>query len=158
MPAQDDLMISYPSEREVRIERTFDAPPDLVWRTLTEADLLSRWWARGNPFTIERFEPRPGGHWRFVEHAPEGDFGFEGRFREIDAPRRISQTFEWDGEPGHVSVDTIELEGTADGRTKLIDVSMFMTTEDKDGMLEAGMSEGMSQSYAALDAVLLSLQ
>ncbi|MGV8083622.1 MAG: SRPBCC family protein [Coriobacteriia bacterium] len=154
----EDIIITQPSEREIRIERTFDAPPELIWRALTEAPLLAKWWARGNPMTIERFEPTRGGHWRFVEHAPEGDFGFEGRFRELDPPRLISQTFEWDGEPGHVSVDTVELKPTADGRTMMTDTSIYMTTEDRDGMLAAGMAEGLAQGYAALDELLVSLR
>lgn len=158
MAETKDITITQPSEREIRIERTFDAPPELVWRTLTEAPLLEKWWARGNPMTIERLEPERGGHWRFVEHAPEGDFGFEGRFRELDPPRLISQTFEWDGEPGHVSVGTLELKPTAGGRTTIVDTSMFMTAEDRDGMMEAGMAEGLAQGYAALDELLASLQ
>ncbi|MHB8761563.1 MAG: SRPBCC domain-containing protein [Coriobacteriia bacterium] len=93
-----------------------------------------------------------------IERTPEEDFGFEGRFREIEPPRRISQTFEWDGEPGHVSVDTLELEPTAEGRTRLIDASWHMTTEDRDWMMAARMADGLAQAYAALDEVLASMR
>jgi uncharacterized protein YndB with AHSA1/START domain len=155
--ASESMVVTTPSEREVRTERIFNAPPELLWRALTEAPLLTRWWARGNPMTIERFEPERGGHWRIVEHAPDGDFGFEGRFRELEAPRRLSQTFEWDGEPGHVSVDDIELEDLGDGRTRLVDTSTFMNAEERDAMLGYGMTEGVSDSYAALDKVLASM-
>lgn len=152
-----DLTITQPAEREVRIERTFDAPPELVWRALTEPELLARWWARGNPMTVERFEIRPGGHWRFVEHASDGDFGFEGRFREIEPPKMLSQTFEYDGQPGHVSLDTVVLLGLGE-QTRLIATSLFMTIEDKDAMMAEGVPAGLSQSYAALDEVLVSLR
>ena len=68
--------------------------------------------------------PRRGGHWRFVEHTPDGArHGFEGRFREVTPPRRIVQTFEWDGMPGHVVINETELEDLGDGRTRLIIVS-----------------------------------
>ena len=90
-----------PAPREIRIERVFDAPRELVWRAFTEPELLAQWWGRGNKLDIERFELVRGGHWRFVEHGPEGDSGFEGRFREVTPQERIVQTFEWDGMPGY---------------------------------------------------------
>ncbi len=64
------------------------------------------------------------------------------------------QTFEWDGMPGHVVVETLTLEDLGDGRTKLITVSLFHTTEERDGMLKSGMDQGVNQSYAALDKLL----
>ena len=72
--------------------------------------LVAQWWGRGNKLVIERMEVRRGGHWRFVEHGPDGTHGFEGRYREVTAPERVVQTFEWDGMPGHVAVETMTLE------------------------------------------------
>ena len=95
-----------------------------------------------------------GGHWRVVEHSDEGVHGFEGRYREVTAPERIVQTFEWDGMPGHVSLETMTLEDLGDGRTKLVTVTLFLTAEDRDGMLSSGMEQGLNQSYQALDALL----
>jgi uncharacterized protein YndB with AHSA1/START domain len=66
---------------------------------------------------------------------------------------RIVQTFEWDGMPGHVIVETVTLEDLGD-RTRVVNVSLFHTTEERDGMLQAGMVEGMNQSYEALDRLL----
>jgi uncharacterized protein YndB with AHSA1/START domain len=63
-------------------------------------------------------------------------------------------TFEWDGIPGHVVVNTMTLQDLGDGRTKLVSTSLFHTTEERDGMLKSGMEAGMNQSYAALDKVL----
>jgi catechol 2,3-dioxygenase-like lactoylglutathione lyase family enzyme len=80
--------------------------------------------------------------------------GFEGRFREVTPPERLVQTFEWDGLPGHVAINTMTLEDLGDGRTKLVTVSLFHTPEERDGMLHSDMEQGMSQSYAALDGVL----
>ena len=102
-------------------------------------------------------EVERGGHWRFVEHGPKACNGFEGRFREVTPPERMVQTFEWDGMPGHVIVETMTLEDLGDGRTKVVTVSLFHTTEERDGMLQSGMEEGMNESYAALDKVLASL-
>jgi uncharacterized protein YndB with AHSA1/START domain len=149
-------MISTPSDREVRIERIFDAPRDLVWRAFTDPALVAHWWGRGNKLVIERMEVERGGHWRYVEHTDHGVFGFEGRYREVKPPERIVRTFEWDGMPGHVAVETATFEDLGDGRTKLVSVSIFHTTQERDGMLQSGMEGGVNQSYAALDRVLAS--
>jgi uncharacterized protein YndB with AHSA1/START domain len=151
--------ITTTGEREVRIERVFDAPRERVWRALTEPELVSRWWGRGNRLVVERMELARGGHWRFVEHTDEaGPQGFEGRYREVTPPERMVYTFEWDGMPGHVVLETLTLEDLGDGRTRLVTLSLFLTTEDRDGMLSSGMAEGLDQSYAALDELLASLR
>jgi uncharacterized protein YndB with AHSA1/START domain len=149
-------VLTTPSEREIRTERVFDAARDRVWRALTEPDLIAQWWGRGNKLVIERLEVERGGHWRFVEHA-DGEHGFEGRYREVTPPERLVLTFEWDGMPGHVVVDTTELEDLGGGRTKVITTSLFHTTEERDGMLSSGMQTGLDQSYAALDELLAKL-
>jgi uncharacterized protein YndB with AHSA1/START domain len=149
-------VLTTPSEREIRTERVFDAARDRVWRALTEPDLIAQWWGRGNKLVIERLEVERGGHWRFVEHA-DGEHGFEGRYREVTPPERLVLTFEWDGMPGHVVVDTTELEDLGGGRTKVITTSLFHTTEERDGMLSSGMQTGLDQSYAALDRLLAKL-
>lgn len=142
-------------ERTIRVERVFDAPRDLVWRAYSEPELVAQWWGRGNSVDIEKFEFRKGGHWRFVEHHEGGSDGFEGRFREIEPKTLISQTFEWDGIPGHPSIDTVELSDENGGRaTKILATSHFFNQEERDGMAAAGAEAGMAQSYAALDALL----
>src|SRR5688572_25908495 len=95
-----------------------------------------------------------GGHWRFVNHGPDGVSGFAGRYREVTPGERVVQTFEWDGMPGHVIVETVVCEELPDGRTRVVNTSLFHTTEERDGMLSSGMEEGLNQSYAALDALL----
>ena len=150
--------VTTPSDREIHIERIFDAPRDAVWRAISEPELLAQWWGRGNKLVIERFEFEKGGHWRVVEHSSEGVHGFEGRYREITPKERIVQTFEWDGMPGHVAIETMVLEDLGDGRTKLVNTSLFHTTWERDGMLGSGMEGGLNESYAALDRVLASLR
>jgi uncharacterized protein YndB with AHSA1/START domain len=146
--------LTTPSDREIRVERVFDAPRDRVWQAFTDPALLAQWWGRGNKLVIERLEVERGGHWRFVEHAPDGVHGFEGRFREVTPPTRLVQTFEWDGMPGYVVVETVTLEDAGDGRTKVVNTSLFHTTEERDGMLSSGMETGLNESYAALDRLL----
>ena len=142
------------SEREVRVERSFDALRERVWRAFTEAAELAQWWGLGNRVTVERMEVERGGHWRYVEHAPDGDYGFEGRYREVTPRERLVQTFEWDGMPGYVSVTTTTFEDLGDGRTRVVTTAQFFTPEERDGMLDGGMEQGMNESYAALDRVL----
>jgi uncharacterized protein YndB with AHSA1/START domain len=103
---------------------------------------------------IERLEVERGGHWRFVEQGEGGSHGFEGRYREVVPPERLVHTFEWDGMPGQVVVETLLFEDLGDGRTKIVNLSLFHTTAERDGMLSSGMEHGLNESYAALDRLL----
>ena len=68
--------ISTPSDREIRIERTFNAPRERVWRAMTDPALVAQWWGRGNRLVIVRDEVERGGHWRYEEHADGQVHGF----------------------------------------------------------------------------------
>jgi uncharacterized protein YndB with AHSA1/START domain len=149
--------VTTPGERDIRIERIFNAPRDRVWQAMTDPKLVAQWWGRGNKLVVEKMEVERGGHWRFVEHSPEGVHGFEGRFAEVAPPERVVQTFEWDGMPGHVALETMTLEDLGDGRTRLVSTSLFMTAQDRDGMVQSGMEGRLNESYAALDRVLAKL-
>jgi uncharacterized protein YndB with AHSA1/START domain len=149
--------VTTPGPREIRIERIFNAPRERVWQAFTDPALVAQWWGRGNKLDIERLEVERGGHWRFVEHGPEGVSGFEGRFREVTPQERLVQTFEWDGMPGYVAINTATFEDLGDGRTKIVTTSLFHTTEERDGMLSSGMEKGLNQSYVALDQLLAEL-
>lgn len=146
--------LTLPSDREIRTERLFAASRALLWRALTDPAMVAQWWGRGNRLVVERLEVERGGHWRFVEHAPDGVHGFEGRFREVTAPERLVQTFEWDGMPGHVLVQTLELEAVSAERTRLVTTALFHTSEERDGMIGTGMEGGLNESYEALDRLL----
>ncbi len=148
-------------EREIVVERVFNAPREKVWRAHSEPALVAQWWGGGNKLEIEQFEFARGGHWRFVSHADGENHGFEGRFREINPMDLIDQTFDWDGMPGHANVESSVFEDLGDGRTKITNTSMFMTAEERDGMFgmmfgEDGTS-GAHESYAALDRLLETL-
>jgi uncharacterized protein YndB with AHSA1/START domain len=149
--------ITTPTDREIRIERVFDAPRERVWQAYTDPKLVAQWWGRGNKLVIERLEVERGGHWRFVEHGPEGVHGFEGRYREVTPPERLVHTFEWDGMPGYVIIDTVTFEDLGDGRTRVVTMSQFYSTDERDGMLASGMEGGLNESYAALDRLLAKL-
>ena len=154
---KEQATVTTPSDREIRIERIFNAPRERVWRAFTDPKLVAQWWGRGNKLVIERMQVERGGHWRYVEHAPDAVHGFEGRYREVAPPKRLVSTFEWDGMPGYVVINTSTFEDLGDGRTKVVTTCLFHTTEERDGMLKSGMEQGLNQSYAALDKLLASL-
>jgi uncharacterized protein YndB with AHSA1/START domain len=143
-----------PNDREVVVERVFKAPRQLVWQAFTEPELLAQWWGRGNKLVVETLELRPGGRWRFVEHADDGVHGFEGVYREVTPPERLVWTFAWDGMAGHAVLDTTTFEDLGDGRTKVVSHSLFQASQERDAMLGFGMQKGLDQSYAALDRLL----
>jgi uncharacterized protein YndB with AHSA1/START domain len=147
-------VLTTPGDREIRIQRVFDAPRDRVWRAFIEPEPIAQWWGRGNKLVIERMEVGRGGHWRFVEHSPDGVHGFDGRYREVTPPERLVWTFEWDGMRGHVAVDITEFEDLGDGRTKGHHLVPLPHPEERDGMLSSGMQTDLDQSYAALDRLL----
>ena len=146
--------LTTPTDRTIRVEREFDASRDRVWRAFTDPELTRQWWGRGNEVVIERDELERGGHWRYVEHSAEGVHGFEGRYREVTPKDRIVRTFEWDGMPGYTILETAEFFDAGEGRTRLVNTSLFFTPEERDGMLHSGMEGGMAESFAALDALL----
>lgn len=82
--------------------------------------------------------------------------GFEGRYREVTPTSRLVHSFEWDGMPAHVAIETVDFEDAGDGRTRIVNVSLFHTTEERDGMLQSGMEGGLNEGYAALDRLLAS--
>ncbi len=147
--------ITTPSDREIHIERVFDAPRDRVYAVYTDPALIPEWWGpRGTTAVVEKMDVRTGGDWRFLIRNSDGsETGFRGTYREVTAPERIVQTFEWDGMPGYICVETATFEDLGD-RTKVATTSLFFTTEERDGMLGSGMEHGLNETYARLDELL----
>ena len=150
--------ITTPSDREIHIERTFDAPRDRVFAAYTDPALIPEWWGpRGTTTEVVQMDARTGGDWRFISHNSDGSQdGFRGTYREVSAPERIVQTFEWEGMPGYICLETAEFEDLGD-RTKVTTTSLFYTTEERDGMLGSGMEHGLNETYARLDELLARL-
>jgi uncharacterized protein YndB with AHSA1/START domain len=149
------LEVTTPSEKEIVMTRVFDAPRDLVFEAHSSCEHMSNWWGpRKYEFASCEWDFRPGGAWRIVHRGPDGEeYGFRGEFREIVPPERIVWTFEFEGMPGHVSVETLTLEDH-DGKTTLTATSVYDTVEDRDGMLESGMESGAAESMDRLDEYL----
>ena len=155
--ASDRSIVESPAalaEREIVIRRTFDAPRERVFAAFTDPELIPQWWGRrGDTTVVEQMEPVTGGDWRFRCESAEGTIVFRGTFREVTPVERISQTFEWDGMPGYVSVDTAEFEDLGD-RTRVTSTSIFYTTEEREGMVDSGMEGGLNETYDRLEELL----
>jgi uncharacterized protein YndB with AHSA1/START domain len=154
--SKDTQRVETVGDREIRIERTFDAPRDRVFAAYTDPELLPRWWGpREYTTRVVEMNVRPGGAWHFVHESESGDadHGFRGTYREVTPPERIVQTFEWLGMPGHVSVETAEFEDLGD-RTRVVTTSIYDTPEERDGMPLAEMEAGLTETYDRLDEVL----
>src|SRR5262245_33172560 len=80
-----NLTVTLPSDLEIKMVRVFDAPRALVFEAHTTCEHVKHWWGRGNPLDCE-MDFRPGGSYRFVEHAPDGQYAFRGEYLEIRAP------------------------------------------------------------------------
>lgn len=141
------------------ITRSFDAPSELVFRAHTEPDLLLRWLGRRDlTMTVDRYEVRDGGRWRYVHRdAQRNVYGFHGVFHGNPSPRSIVQTFEFEGAPGNVQLDTLTMEEGA-GRPLVRRVSSFQSVAERDGMVAAGMERGVRDGDDRLDALLTTLE
>jgi uncharacterized protein YndB with AHSA1/START domain len=148
-------IITTPTDREIRIERVFDAPRELVFSVYTDPKLIPEWWGpRGTTAIVDQMDVRPGGGWRFrIDNSQGEETAFRGTYREVTPPERIVQTFEWEGMPGHVAVETAIFEDLGE-RTRVVTTSLFHTTEERDGMLQSGMESGTNDTYARLDELL----
>ena len=140
----------------VTVSREFDATAERVFRAHTDPELFAQWVGpRKYATSIDRFDARSGGSYRFSQSDSEGNsFGFHGSFHELTSPRRMVQTFEFEGAPGHVSLDAAEIEPLEGGRCRLSVHSTFQSVEDRDAMLAAGMTDGMNEGYERLDELL----
>lgn len=149
------LTVTTPSEREIVMTREFDAPRDLVFEAHTSCEHMTRWWGpRKYEFASCDIDFRPGGKWRVVHRGPDGDeHAFRGEYREIVSPERIVWTFEYEGFPGQISVETLTLE-EHDGKTTLTATAVYDTVEARDAMLQSGMEEGAGETMDRLDEYL----
>ena len=157
MPAKSKFVRK--SERELVTTHTFDAPRELVWKAWTDPKLIPKWWGPSRYSTIvDKMDVRPGGRWRFVQRDAEGnEFGFHGEYREVVPPKRLVGTFEYEGMPGHVLVETATFEEIR-GKTKLTQSSLFQNAEDLEGMLASGMEEGAAETMERFTELVTEMQ
>jgi len=155
------LEVTLPSDREVRVRRSFKAPRHLVWDAHTKPELVQRWMLGPPGWTMPvcEMDVRVGGayRWRWRSEADGKEFGFFGVFNEVDAPGRIVHAESFD--PGDVggampsdepAIITNEFNETR-GVTTLIVTMRFASKEARDGAVSTGMTDGMEIGYQRLD-------
>lgn len=151
--AETEVIVE-PGRHDIVLRRTFDAPREIVFRALTDPSLVASWWGpRRLTTVVDKMEPRHGGQWRMLHRDADGsEYAFRGVYHEVSV-ERIIQTFEWEGLPGHVSLETMTLE-EVDGKTQAVAVSVFQSIEDRDGMVASGMESGARETYDRLAEVI----
>jgi uncharacterized protein YndB with AHSA1/START domain len=155
--------VAAPSDREVRVTRTFDAPRQLVWDAHTRPELVRRWQGYDDwDMPVCDMDVRVGGKyaWQWKHRADGQQFGFFGTFTEVDAPARLVHEQYFDpgtlggampvGDPCIVSLELTERNGV----TTLVCNLAFASKEARDGAVSTGMTDGMEHSYGRLDELL----
>jgi uncharacterized protein YndB with AHSA1/START domain len=151
-------IIAEPGVPQIVITREFDAPRELLFRAHIEAELLVQWLGpRALTLTVDRLEARDGGRWRYIHQDAEGtEYAFHGVYHGTPSLDGIVQTFEFEGTPGHVSLQTLTFEDQG-GKTLLRQNAVFQSVEDRDGMLQSGMEDGVNDSMERLQELLARL-
>jgi len=144
-------------DREVVMRRTFDAPRALVFDAWTKPEIVTRWLGvrAGWTMPVCEIDLRVGGRYRWVwEHESGKKMGMGGEYREIVVPERIVATEKFD-ESWYRGGAVVTHVLTEDGAATVSTVTVrYETTEARDIVLASPMEQGVSEGYAALDAVL----
>lgn len=148
-------LVAEPETHEIVVTRAFNAPRELVFQTFVDPTLIPQWWGPTRlTTTVDQMDLRMGGVWRYIQRDTAGnETAFRGVYHEILAPERLVFTFEWEGMPGHILLETATFT-ERDGKTILTDSSVFQSVADRDGMLHSGMEEGVNESYQRLATLL----
>ena len=137
------------------ITREFDAPPSKVFRAHTDPDLIRRWLGpRGLEMTVDRWDCRTGGEYRYIHSRDGEEYAFHGSFHEVRPEQLIVQTFTFEGMPDSVALEKVVLEDLGDGRTRLVATSLGDSFEARDAMVASGMEQGIVEGFERLDEVL----
>lgn len=142
--------------QEVITTQLFGAPRDLVFRAYNDPNLRGSWWGPKDLKTmVDKMDVRPGGSWRIVQRDAAGEeYGFHGVYHTVKEPEMLAFTFEYDGAPGHVSLESLNFEELPGGKTRMTDTVVFQSIEDRDEMYKSGMEDGIAESYTRFTDVL----
>ena len=155
MSTNQTTIESDPKVPLVRITREFDAPPEKVFRAHVDPELLVQWLGpRDLEMSVEHYDCRTGGSYRYIHRRGDDEFGFYGSFHEVRENEMIVQTFCWDGMPDGVALERLIIEDIGDGRSRLVATSLVDSFEGRDAFVASGMETGVVQGYERLDEVL----
>lgn len=146
---------SPPATPFIEVTREFQATPAQLFRAYTDPELVTQWLGpHGMEMEILEHDARDGGGYRYIHRDERGEYRFRGVFHTVTPNERLIQTFEWEGAPGQVSLDSATFEDLGDGRTRLHTHSVFPSVEARDAAIASGMSHGITESYERLDVIL----
>jgi uncharacterized protein YndB with AHSA1/START domain len=139
--------------------REFDAPVAAIFRAHAEPDLVKQWLGpNGYEMDIEHYEFRTGGGYRYVHRNPAGgEFAFNGVFHVVRDNEFAIQTFEFEGFPDVVSIESLQFTDLGHGRTRVHGHAVYPSLEARDGMIAGNMEVGMVEGYERLDKVVAAL-
>jgi uncharacterized protein YndB with AHSA1/START domain len=142
----------------MELTREFNASAQALFRAPADPDLVKQWLGpRAPEMTIERWEFKTGGGYRYVHKADRGEFRFNGAYHTVRENEFVIQTFEFEGAPDMVNIEFIWFEDLGGGRSRLRGRSICPTVEARDGLLSSGMEGGMTEGYQKLDELLMTL-
>ena len=160
----EKAQVSLPSDREVLVTRSFHAERELVWEAYTTPELVKRWLLGPPGWTMPvcEMDVRPGGTFRWLWRSEEDgkQFGFHGRFTEVERPTKIRHTESYDpgdigGNMGEAGEATVTLTLTEKGGvTTLWTLIDYGSREARDAAMSTGMTDGMEMSYQKLEELL----
>ncbi len=159
MDTTEDTKISTPTDREVVVTRTFDAPRTLVFDACTQPELLRRWYgAPGRSLVVCEIDLRVGGAYHFLWRGTgKSDVGMRGVHREVVRPQRLVRTETWeDWDAGEILETTVLTERA--GTTTLTSTGLYPSREVRDAVLKAGLENGTRETFGRLADLLTSLQ
>jgi uncharacterized protein YndB with AHSA1/START domain len=155
MTAHETEIVADPTVPLVRITRVFDAPPENVFRAHTEPNLVTQWLGpRDLVMTIDHYDCRTGGSYRYVHTRGDDNYGFFGCFHEVRPNELIVQTFCFEGFRDSVALERLTLEDLGGGRTRLVATSLVDSFEGRDAFVASGMESGVREGYERLDELL----
>ena len=156
--APETTYVAEPGSLEATTTAVIPAPREDVFRCFVDPELLPKWWAPPElEVKIDKLATKHGESWRILNLDEDGnEYGFRGVVHDIVPNESVCQTFEFEGMPGHVAMQTTTFED-AGGGTRVYEQMVFQTVEDRDGMSESGMKEHAPVSMAQLTEVAQSL-
>jgi len=154
-------VVTLPTDEQILITRTFDAPRALVYKAWTTPELVRRWWhANRGEMTVCEIDLRVGGSWRYVMIADGGlEVGFHGEYREIVPSERLVSTEVYEGTPGGDEGGTLNTLTLSEqgGRTTLTVLVQAPSNEVRDMIVDSGMEAGLQDALDLLERAAIAL-
>ncbi len=147
--------------RSLTIERTFNAPRELVFEMFTNAEHLAKWYGPKD-WTIptSTLELKEGGSWHYCMQSPTGkEICGRADFHTINPPETLSYTESMLDAKGEIMQGmpqmhiTLSFEDLGD-KTKLTNHISFATQEEFKMSVKGGMTKGFEQAYDSLNELL----